>query len=317
MAVHIPYAFSPAAVSIEPGSAERSSSVPVWLALPVPRLPQHARSLRVSALASAVWHVLLITTLALVGTRPIVTTRSVLPSLSVSMPNRTTASKPVSVPRIVFLLKPGPSGGGGGGGNRQPGPPRRAQGVGRDRLTLPVASPLVASRNPVDVERPSQQVVLDAVPLASGTAFQAGLPDGVQTVGLSQGPGFGGGVGEGIGTGIGSGKGPGIGPGSGGGFGGGVYRPGGGVAPPTLLKQVIPKYTTGALERRIQGTVELEVVVTRDGIPGAIRLVRSLDPSGLDGEAVQAVRDWRFNPGRLGATPVDVLVTIVLDFRIH
>jgi TonB family protein len=175
----------------------------------------------------------------------------------------------------------------------------------------------VASRNPVDVERPAQLVVLDAVPLASGTAFQAGLPDGLETVGLSQGPGFGGGVGEGIGTGIGSGTGPGIGPGSGGGFGGGVYRLGGGVVPPTLLKQVIPKYTDGALERRIQGTVVLEVVVTRDGIPSDIRVVRSLDPAGLDGQAVQAVRDWRFNPGRFGATPVDVLVTIVLDFRIH
>ena len=313
MAAHLPYPLSVAAVSIEGESVERSSSAGLSLALPTPRLPGHTHALRASAVASAVLHALLITTLALVVTRPSVTTKAA--PLSVS--NRTITGRAISVPRIVFLLEPGPGGGGGGGGNRQPAPPPRAQGVGRGPLTLPIASPLVASRNPVDVERPSQQVVLDAVPVALGTAFQAGLPDAPPGIGVSQGLGSGGGVGSGIGTGIGSGTGPGIGPGSGGGFGGGVYRPGGGIAPPTLLKQVMPKYTDEALERRIQGTIVLEVVVTREGTPRDIRVVRSLDPGGLDGEAVQAVREWRFHPGRLGATPVDVLVTVVLDFFIH
>ena len=135
-----------------------------------------------------------------------------------------------------------------------------------------------------------------------------------QTRGLT-GPGAGGGVGEGFGTGFGSGSGPGIGPGFGGGFGGGAYRPGGGVVAPTLLRHVLPKYTTDALERKIQGTVGLEVVVGREGLPIAIRVARSLDP-GLDAEAMAAVREWRFTPGRLGNTPVDVLVTIWVDFRV-
>jgi protein TonB len=78
---------------------------------------------------------------------------------------------------------------------------------------------------------------------------------------------------------------------------------------------VLPKYTTEALERKIQGTVVLEVVVGREGIPIAVRVARSLDP-GLDAEAVTAVREWRFMPGRLGSTPVDVLVTIWVDFRV-
>jgi outer membrane biosynthesis protein TonB len=44
------------------------------------------------------------------------------------------------------------------------------------------------------------------------------------------------------------------------------------------------------------------------------RVTRSLDP-GLDSEAIAAARDWRFAPGRVGNTPVDVLVTILLDFN--
>ncbi|MBI4486271.1 MAG: TonB family protein, partial [Acidobacteria bacterium] len=44
-------------------------------------------------------------------------------------------------------------------------------------------------------------------------------------------------------------------------------------------------------------------------------VLRSLD-AGLDREAIAAVRQWRFAPGRVGGEPVDVLVTIILDFRI-
>jgi protein TonB len=134
---------------------------------------------------------------------------------------------------------------------------------------------------------------------------------------MSGGPGSGGGVGTGVGTGVGSGTGPGLGQGAGGGFGGGTYRVGGGVIAPTLVKQVRPKYTSEALRDKIQGTVILEVVVGRDGIPAAIQVTRSLDPYGLDREAIEAVREWRFIPGRIGGTPVDVLVSVQLDFRLH
>ena len=49
----------------------------------------------------------------------------------------------------------------------------------------------------------------------------------------------------------------------------------------------------------------------------AIRVTRSLDRGGLDEEAIAAVREWRFTPGRIGNTPVDVLVTILMDFNVR
>jgi TonB family protein len=60
----------------------------------------------------------------------------------------------------------------------------------------------------------------------------------------------------------------------------------------------------------------MEVIVARDGRPSRIRVVRSLHPE-LDEEAVAAVASWRFEPGRLAGEPVDVLVTIMLDFWIR
>jgi protein TonB len=80
---------------------------------------------------------------------------------------------------------------------------------------------------------------------------------------------------------------------------------------------VSPKYTDDALMRKIQGTVELELVVTKDGLPSQMRVRRSLDPGGLDERAIAAVSGWRFEPGRLAGKPVDVVVTVFLDFRIQ
>jgi TonB family protein len=159
-------------------------------------------------------------------------------------------------------------------------------------------------------------VVLDVKPLASGAFDQIGLPMSGVLMSESTGPGSGDGVGAGIGTGIGPGIGPGMGPGSGGGMGGGVFRPGGAVSAPKVIAQVKPKYTNEALFHKLQGTVVLELVVTSEGRPAQIHVIRSLG-DGLDEEAVAALGQWRFEPGRLAGTPVDVSVTVMLDFRIQ
>ena len=86
---------------------------------------------------------------------------------------------------------------------------------------------------------------------------------------------------------------------------------------PRVITEVKPLYTNEALLHRIQGTVVLELVVARDGHPTQIRVVRSLDPEGLDEQAVAAAAQWRFEPGRLAGVPVDVLVTVMLDFWIR
>jgi periplasmic protein TonB len=229
---------------------------------------------------------------------------------------RTTPREPIAVTHIVFLPSPTAAGaGGGGGGNRQPEPIRRAEAPGTDRATVRVAAPVTPS--PTVFDAPAlPALLLDATPLSAGVIDRVGLPSGGVPFGTSTGSGSGGGVGTGTGTGVGSGTGPGLGEGTGGGTGGGVYRPGGAVSAPELLSQVRPAYTVDALDRRLQGSVVLELVVTAAGTPSRIRVARSLDP-GLDGSAMAAVSQWTFKPGRLRGVPVDVLVTIILDFTIH
>jgi protein TonB len=277
------------------------------LVIPAPRLPH--RDTRGTVAITAALHALAAAVLITFALVPVAAGRRV---------ETKGAPEVVQVARIVFLQVPGPSGGGGGGGggNRHASPPSRAENVGRDRITLPVARTIRAAREPEDAI-PSQSVTLDAIPLASGVAYRMGAPSAAPSLGFSQGPGAGGGVGDGSGTGIGSGIGPGIGSGSGGGFGGGAYRAGNGVTAPTVRSQVRPNYTSEAMQRKIQGTVVLEMIVGRDGIPSDVRVVRSLDAGGLDDAAIRAAKEWRFNPGRLGDTPVDVLVMLVIDFHLR
>jgi periplasmic protein TonB len=221
------------------------------------------------------------------------------------------------VRHFVFIASDSsPSGGGGGGGNRQARPVRHAEAVGSDTITLRVAEPMASAGRATDVTT-LPQVLLEARPLASGSVELIGLPVGGVSLETSTGPGSGGGVGEGVGIGIGPGRGPGIGPGSGGGIGGGVYRLGGPVTAPRVITEIKPTYTNEALLQKIQGTVILELVVQANGRPSGIRVVRSLDPGGLDEQAIVAASQWRFEPGRLAGSPVDVLVTVMLDFWIR
>jgi TonB family protein len=284
-----------------------------FMALPAPRLPDHRTATATLSLALAA---------ALHAAAGFVL--SILPVRAqepfIDEPNAA-RSVAVEIRHIAFIARnPGGGGGGGGGGNRETGPIRRAEGKGTDSITLrarkPVADTLISNR-PISVETPMPSVVLDARPMASGDDDQIGLPEGGVTFGTSTGPGSGGGLGDGEGTGIGRGRGPGIGEGSGGGIGGGVYRPGSGIAPPRVVREVKPTYTHRALLEKIQGTVLLEVIVTEAGRTTGIRVIRSLDPDGLDREAVLAASQWEFEPGRLAGKPVRVVVTIALDFAIR
>ncbi len=274
---------------------------------PVP-LPVHPSA---GAIASMASHAIVLGLAAAAAARIVPMTASASPSLP-------TPSRDDVVHHVVFLARESqmPARGGGGGGNRQKEPIRRAEAVGADRETLRAVR-TVPSAGDDETPAPLPQILLDARPLSSGILDHLGLPAGGVSFGTSTGPGSGGGVGSGIGTGIGSGRGPGLGAGSGGGAGGGLYRPGGLVTPPRVLKEVKPWYTARALLDRIQGTVVLAFVVRANGEPVDIRVVRSLDPGGLDDQAIEAVSQWRFEPGRLAGRPVDVVVTVLLDFTMR
>jgi periplasmic protein TonB len=116
------------------------------------------------------------------------------------------------------------------------------------------------------------------------------------------------------------GSGPGVGPGvddgTGGGAGGGPYRPGSGIEPPRLLREVKAQYTEDARKKGVTGDVLLEIVIRSDGSVGDVKVLRGLG-FGLDDRAISAVRNWRFAPARRLGTPVDVIVEVEVEFSLR
>ena len=84
---------------------------------------------------------------------------------------------------------------------------------------------------------------------------------------------------------------------------------------PKVVREVKPRYTADAMFSRVQGSVLLECVVDVDGTVSDARVERSLDPV-LDIQALNAARQWQFEPGTKDGMPVPVLVAIELSFTL-
>ena len=207
------------------------------------------------------------------------------------------------------------AGGGGGGGDR-------------DKLQAPkgklpkfsmeqIVPPMVVIRNPAPKLSAEPTVVVPPqIHLAMNNLPTLGdpmshLPSGPP----SNGTGSGGGIGSGSGGGVGSGEGPGVGPGRGGGIGGGVFRVGGGVSAPRPIFAPDPEYSEEARKAKYQGTCVLWLIVGSDGKTRDIRVMQTLG-LGLDEKAIEAVKQWRFEPAMKDGKPVAVQVNVEVTFRL-
>jgi protein TonB len=232
--------------------------------------------------------------------------------------NETTVMLHMPSPVVVKPLQlPGRMAGGGGGGKRQPKPaslgvlPRPA-----DRQFVPPDPEPPKNLDPTLIVEPTI-VSPQLAELRPLSLLPIGDPNGIPGP-PSSGPGTGGGIGDkGDGRGVGDSKGPGTGPGENGGCcGEGVFSVGGGVTPPVVVFRVDPEYSEEARKARYQGTVVLEAIIRKDGKVDILQFVRKLG-FGLDQNAIEALKKWRFRPGTMNGKPVDVSLNIEVRFTIH
>ena len=187
-----------------------------------------------------------------------------------------------------------PLSGGGGGRDKTPESkgslPRRAHPqITPPTVMVPIEAPKLAVEptiiGPPDLKLPATQIGNPLAAILSG----------------SNGPGHGGGMGGGYGGGVGNGS--------------GAYRIGGGVTAPVAIYDPDPEYSEEARLAKYQGTVGLWVVVSADGKAHEIRVLRSLG-MGLDEKAIEAVRGWKFEPGKKDGVPVAVEIGVDVTFRL-
>jgi beta-lactamase regulating signal transducer with metallopeptidase domain len=109
-----------------------------------------------------------------------------------------------------------------------------------------------------------------------------------------------------------------------------------GVTFPKAVTQVKPKYTPDAMRAKLQGAIELEIIVGTDGTVTKARVKPMPDGSSspvwrVDGvivdspptgpelveQALIAARQWTFTPSTLNGKPVAVRILLSLEFRLH
>jgi TonB family protein len=87
------------------------------------------------------------------------------------------------------------------------------------------------------------------------------------------------------------------------------------IAEPKKIRNVAPIYPAAMRDKRIQGVVVLEALISPQGCISSTEVVRSVEPL-LDAAALGAVSQWRYTPTLLEGVPVPVVMTVTVNFRL-
>ena len=93
-------------------------------------------------------------------------------------------------------------------------------------------------------------------------------------------------------------------------------RIGGNIRAPRKLLDVKPVYPASMREAGREGTVPLEAIIGQDGTVTSVRVVSAQVHPDFAIAAVDAVRQWRFSPTLLNGSPVEVVMTVSIDFKL-
>jgi TonB family protein len=92
-------------------------------------------------------------------------------------------------------------------------------------------------------------------------------------------------------------------------------RVGGDIKEPKKIRDVKPVYPELAQQSRVMGIVILEATIDRNGFVREARVLRSVPL--LDQAAVDAVLQWQFTPTLLNGVPVEVIMTVTVNFTLN
>jgi protein TonB len=88
---------------------------------------------------------------------------------------------------------------------------------------------------------------------------------------------------------------------------------GGDVKPAKLLKSVPPVYPDMARNQRIAGNVQIDALIGTDGNVSTMKVLSG--PPLLHQAAMNAVKQWKFQPAELNGNPTTMHLTVMVQFR--
>lgn len=88
------------------------------------------------------------------------------------------------------------------------------------------------------------------------------------------------------------------------------------VQHPRKIKADPPMYTEVARQEGLQGIVILQALISEQGVVEDVEVIRGL-PLGLTETAIEALRQWTFEPATLDGKPVAVFYNLTFNFRLQ
>ena len=97
----------------------------------------------------------------------------------------------------------------------------------------------------------------------------------------------------------------------------GVLQPGvDGASLPVCVFCPSPDYTDLARVAKFRGTVELSLIVTKDGAVNSVFVLKGA-PFALTQKAIDAVQKWKFKPAKFHGQSVPVRVPVDIEFQLY
>jgi protein TonB len=90
---------------------------------------------------------------------------------------------------------------------------------------------------------------------------------------------------------------------------------GGNIKAPRKIKDISPTYPDIAKQARVQGIVILEAIIDPAGNVTNVRVLRSIPL--LDQSAMDAVKQWKYEPTLLNGVPVPIVMTVTVNFALQ
>ncbi len=87
------------------------------------------------------------------------------------------------------------------------------------------------------------------------------------------------------------------------------------IVPPSLKKKVAPDYPPGLAGQFIGGETVVEAVIDAEGKVRNPLVERSCGHLSADLAALEALREWRYQPATLNGKPVSVFLTVTMSFK--
>jgi len=91
----------------------------------------------------------------------------------------------------------------------------------------------------------------------------------------------------------------------------------GSILSPKVVKRVEPLYPAGARAFGVSGIAIFACVIDKNGSLRDIAMKKGLPAPTLSYMAMEALRQWKFEPGTIDGKPVDVLFNLTINYKLR